>query len=167
MNADYFRTLAAYNRWANRRLYTAAAELNDADYRADLGAFFKSVHGTLNHILVGDRVWMARIEGVKSGVASLDQSLYDNLVDLTAAREAEDQRIIDYASGLSEADLAGSLIYSNMVGSPQETPMALVLGHMFNHQTHHRGHAHALISRIGAEPPELDLICFTRDPDFV
>jgi len=85
--------LAGYNAWANRRLYDAAAELDDADYRADHGAFFSSVHGTLNHLLVGDRIWMHRFTGEGPSLTKLDAILYEDFAELRAAREAEDDRI--------------------------------------------------------------------------
>jgi uncharacterized damage-inducible protein DinB len=88
-----FSMLAAYNSWANRRLYEAAAALSDADYRADRGAFFKSVHGTLNHLLVGDRIWMKRFTGEGDAPTKLDAILFDDLPSLRSARVAEDARI--------------------------------------------------------------------------
>jgi uncharacterized damage-inducible protein DinB len=162
---DYFRTLARYNAWANARLYDAAAGLPDAAYRAPRGAaYFGSLHGTLNHILVGDRLWLGRIEGVPSGIDRLDAILYDDLPSLRAAREAEDRRIRDRLARTTEAGLAGVLRYRTIVGpEDRETSLALVWGHVFNHQTHHRGQAHALIKEAGREPPPLDLIFYLRE----
>jgi uncharacterized damage-inducible protein DinB len=88
-----FEMLAGYSEWANRRLYDAAAGLDDADFRADYGAFFGSVHGTLNHLLVGDRVWMHRSTGEGPSPARLDEILYEDFAGLRAAREQEDARI--------------------------------------------------------------------------
>src|ERR671927_1747556 len=99
-----FPMMAAYNAWANRRLYDAAAALSDADYRADRGAFFKSVHGTLNHLLVGDRIWMRRFTGQGEAPSRLDAILFEGFSELRRAREAEDARIAAYVDGLSEAD---------------------------------------------------------------
>ena len=165
MMAEYFRTLARYNAWANCRLYDACAGLSEADYRKARPVFFGSIHGTLNHILVGDRVWMGRIEGVPSGVSALDQILHDDLASLRAAREAEDARIIAYTARLADDDIAKTLRYRTL-SQPQtdmETPLILVLGHMFNHETHHRGHAHSLLSQTTVAPPALDLIFYLRD----
>src|SRR3954452_14701948 len=103
-----FPMLAAYNAWANRRLYDAAAALPDAAYRADRGAFFKSVHGTLNHLLVTDRIWMQRFTGTGTAPDRLDAILFETFGELRAAREAEDRRIVDYVDGLDDARLAGS-----------------------------------------------------------
>src|SRR3981081_781241 len=106
MKARY-RMFAGYNAWANRRLYDAAAQLSDADYRADRGVFFKSMHGTLNHLLTADWVWMHRFTGQGPSPAKLDAIQHERLADLRAAREAEDRRIVDYVDGLSERQLAG------------------------------------------------------------
>ncbi len=106
-----YRMFAGYNAWCNARLYAAAATLSDVDYRADRGAFFKSLHGTLNHLLVGDRIWMQRFTGTGELPASLDAILFEDFAQLRAARIAEDARIADYIDGLSEADLVGSIRY--------------------------------------------------------
>ena len=101
-----FDMLAAYNSWANERLYDAVATLPDTDYRADRGAFFGSIHGTLNHVLVGDRIWMHVFTGEGVKPRELDAILYDDVVELRAARRAEDKRITRYIAALSEGDLA-------------------------------------------------------------
>src|SRR5216684_2564728 len=102
-----FQMLAAYNDWANRRLYDAAAALSEADYRADRGAFFGSLHGTLNHLLLGDRIWMHRFTGEGEEPAELDAILYEDFTALRQARSREDARITAYVGSLTEADLAG------------------------------------------------------------
>jgi uncharacterized damage-inducible protein DinB len=102
-----FEMLAGYNAWANERIYDAAAALSDADYRADHGGFFGSVHGTLNHLLVGDRIWMRRLTGEGPSPTQLDAILYEDFGDLRAACAAEDARIIAYVASLTPADLAG------------------------------------------------------------
>lgn len=163
MNPDTFRTLARYNRWANQRIYAAAADLSDAEYRADRGAFFKSIHGTLNHLLVADRIWLGRLNGMDHGVQSLDQILHDDRAELAAARAREDQRIIELTDQLNDAWLLETLVYADMKGQLQETPMIWVLGHLFNHQTHHRGQAHCLLSQAGQVAPPLDIIYFLRE----
>ena len=105
----HFRMFADYNRWANARVYEACATLPDADYRADKGAFFGSAHRTLNHLLVADRIWMKRISGTGEAPAALDVILHDDLAGLTAARVAEDERMIDFLEDLSETDLARAI----------------------------------------------------------
>ncbi len=159
----HFDTLARYNAWANRRLYKAAAALSDAEYRADRGAFFRSMHGTLNHLLVTDRVWMQRITGTGDAPDRLDAVLFEELPTLREAREAEDRRIVDHVEGLSEADLAGVIRYRR-VTTPEvfEQPLAPALAHLFNHQTHHRGQAHAILTGLGQPGPVLDLLFYQR-----
>ncbi|MBS0246739.1 MAG: damage-inducible protein DinB [Proteobacteria bacterium] len=156
---------AGYNAWCNERLFEAAALVPDADYRADRSAFFKSLHGTLNHILVGDRIWMRRFTGAGEVPPSLDAVLYDDFAALRAARRSQDVLISRYIDSLDAAALDGTLRYKTVV-NPQviEQPLAPALDHFFNHQTHHRGQAHALLtSIIGNErTPSFDLIVYQR-----
>ena len=162
----YFAMFAAYNRWANERLYDAAATLSDADYRADRGAFFGSLHRTLNHLLVTDRIWMRRFTGSGPQPTQLDQILFDELPALREARRAEDARIVAYIDSLSDADLAGTIRYRTIVRPAEVTqPLTPALAHFFNHQTHHRGQAHALLTISGGKDaaPSLDLIYFQRE----
>jgi uncharacterized damage-inducible protein DinB len=163
MNASYFRRLARYNAWANKRLYAACAALSEPDYRAKRPSFFGSIHATLNHILVGDRVWLARFIGAVSCIERLDEILYDDLASLRAARDAEDARILTYTGNLNDAAIDQTLRYRNMAGEPQETPLGWTLAHFFNHQTHHRGQVHGLLSATTVSPPPLDLIYFLRE----
>lgn len=165
MPLDRCRMFAGYNRWANERLYAAAAELGDDQYRADRGAFFRSVHGTLNHLLVADRIWMRRFTGTGE-VAALDTILFDELAALRVAREAEDARIIAYVEGLDEEGLGQPIEYSNSSGARFGQSVGTALDHFFNHQTHHRGQVHALLSHFlgNAATPSLDLIGFQRLP---
>lgn len=158
-----FKTFAKYNAWANQRLYDAAAALSDADYRADRGAFFKSVHGTLNHLLVADRIWLQRFTGEGSAPDRLDAILFDALGPLREARLAEDRRIIDFIDSLDDARLFGVIKYRGIT-SPAlfEQHVWPALNHFFNHQTHHRGQAHALLTGLAGHAPELDLLYFQR-----
>jgi uncharacterized damage-inducible protein DinB len=163
---SHYRMLASYNTWCNERLYDAVARVNDADYRADRGAFFKSLHGTLNHLLVGDRIWMQRFTGEGKLPKRLDVILYDDFDDLRAARRAEDARISHYIEDLSEDDLKCVIRYRTFVKPTTiEQQLAPALDHFFNHQTHHRGQAHALLSSvIGNEcTPSFDLIIYQRE----
>jgi uncharacterized damage-inducible protein DinB len=160
----YFMTLARYNQWANRRLYDAVAQLPEPEYLRPRPSFFGSIHATLNHILVGDRIWIARIEEKPNPPYKLDQILYGDLVALRVAREAEDAHIVNLIAGLDERRLDQILAYANTKGEKQHTQLRLVLGHFFNHQTHHRGQAHGLLSHAGVEPPSLDLIFYLRQP---
>ena len=159
----HFTMMAGYNAWCNERIYDVAAQLSDADYRADRGAFFKSVHGTLNHLLVTDRIWLKRFSGQGEAPNRLDAILFENLSELRAAREREDERIVGYIDGLSDADLAGRIRYRTITNPAEiEQPLAPALVHFFNHQTHHRGQVHCLLTGFGLEAPSLDLILFQR-----
>jgi uncharacterized damage-inducible protein DinB len=163
MKARY-TMFAGYNGWANRRLYDAAAELDDADYRADRGVFFKSMNGTLNHLLTTDRVWMHRFTGEGPSPVRLDAIDHERLGDLRAAREAEDRRIAAYVESLDEARLAGSIRYRR-VSTPDEVvqPLMSALDHFFNHQTHHRGQAHSVLCGFGRRDLVLDLLAYQRE----
>nr|WP_256476574.1 DinB family protein [Siccirubricoccus soli] len=155
--------LAAYNRWANRRLYAEAAALPDALYRQPAGAFFGSLHGTLNHLLVADRIWLKRMEGRGEAPDRLDAILHDDLPALRAAREAEDARLIAHVASLGPAELEAEFSYATTKGTPHRQRRWQALAHLFNHQTHHRGQAHAILTRLGvAEPASLDLLAMQR-----
>ena len=159
----HYATFARYNEWANRRLYDHAAKLSDAEYRADRGAFFKSMHGTLNHLLTADQVWMHRFTGQGPSPDRLDMIQHETLADLRRAREAEDKRILDYVDGLTDAQLAGSIRYRR-VSTPEvfEQALAPALAHFFNHQTHHRGQAHSILCSFGRRGLVLDLLAHQR-----
>ena len=159
----HYRMFARYNAWANSRLYDAAAQLSHEQYRADRGAFFKSVHGTLNHLLVTDRIWMQRFTGEGDTPKRLDAILLESLDELRAAREAEDRRIVDFVDGLDDGRIGGTIKYRR-VSSPEEfeQQLAAALAHWFNHQTHHRGQVHALLGGLLGQAPELDLLFFQR-----
>jgi uncharacterized damage-inducible protein DinB len=161
--ADHYRMFGHYNAWANKRLYDASARLSTEQYRADRGAFFKSVHGTLNHLLATDRVWMQRLTGEGDAPNRLDAILFETFDGLRAAREAEDRRIVDFVDRLDDASVAGTIKYRR-VSSPEEfeQQLAPALAHWFNHQTHHRGQVHALLTGLVGAAPELDLLFFQR-----
>lgn len=160
-----YRDFAAYSRWANQRLYAAASGLSEEQYRAERGAFFGSVHRTLNHLLVGDRLWMRRITGTGGEPTGLDTILFETLPELADAREVEDARIATFMESLDVAALMADLHYANVAGTRFVQPLSTVLDHLFNHQTHHRGQVHCLISGLlGNEAaPSLDLIAFQRE----
>ena len=162
----HFRMFAGYNAWANKILYDAAAKLPDAQYREDRGAFFKSLHGTLNHLLTTDRIWWQRFSGTApTGPVPdrLDAILFEDFAGLRAAREAEDSRIIAYVSALSAADLAGSISYRRVTTpEPITQQLAPAMAHVFNHHTHHRGQAHAILTSLGVDAPPLDLLFYQR-----
>jgi Uncharacterized protein conserved in bacteria len=159
----HFEMMAAYNRWANSLLYDAAAQLSSEEYTRDVGVFFKSMMGTLNHILVADRIWMKRFTGEGDAPARLDTILHQAFPALRIAREAEDRRIIAWVNGLTEQALEGRFTYMTAI-NPRTVSQRLApaLTHFFNHQAHHRGQAHAILSILGKAPPSLDLIYFHR-----
>jgi uncharacterized damage-inducible protein DinB len=159
----HYRMFGRYNAWANSRLYDATARLSAEQYRADRGAFFRSVHGTLNHLLVTDRIWMQRFTGEGDAPNRLNAILFESFDDLRAARAVEDRRIVDFVDGLDDGRIAGTIKYRR-VSSPEEfeQQLAPALAHWFNHQTHHRGHVHALLTGLVGEAPELDLLIFQR-----
>jgi uncharacterized damage-inducible protein DinB len=161
---ERYRRLAAYNSWANRRLYEAAGQVTDGDYRADRGAFFKSLHGTLNHMLAGDRIWMRRFTGKGDAPTKLDAILFEEFTELRRARENEDRRIEVYANGLDEKRLQSTISYSTITNlATVEQPLNEALDHFFNHQTHHRGQAHCLLTAITGNAPSFDLNILQRE----
>jgi uncharacterized damage-inducible protein DinB len=160
----YFEMMAAYNDWANRRLYDACAQLEEDDFHAGLGAFFGSLHGTLNHMLVADRLWMARFLGEPVPDLVLDSILHERFTDLRKAREQQDAAITAFIGDLDAGALERELDYTTMVRPGQvRQPLWAALAHVFNHQTHHRGQCHAMLTRIAMEAPSFDLIQFQRD----
>ena len=159
-----FVLLANYNQWANVRLYDALADLDEADFNADLGAFFGSLCGTLNHLLVGDRMWLKRFSGTGSHPDRLDAIIASDLASLRREREATDAAYIAYVAGLTEEALVATISYTPVTNPvPIVQPLAPALLHAFNHQTHHRGQAHALLTRLRRDAPPLDLIYYERE----
>jgi len=166
MNLARYKMFAGYNTWSNERIYNAAEKLSAHDYRADRGAFFKSIHGTLNHLLVADRIWMKRFTGQGEAPTRLDAVLHDDLVSLRAARDREDARIEAYVGQLTEEELAANFSYQTIVNPKTVTqPLAPALDHFFNHQTHHRGQAHAILTGLRGRDfaPSLDLVVYQRE----
>lgn len=162
MNA--YAMLGRYNQWANGRAYEAAAALGDEALRADCGAAFVSVLGTLNHLVVTDRIWMGRFTGRDYGVAALDATVSDDLAELRRIRTALDDAIIAYADSVTDADLARTITFQ-MVSRPQRVTQRLLpsLTHFFNHQTHHRGQIHAMLTRLTGAAPAFDLLLYDRE----
>lgn len=156
---EHVRAMARYNVWMNERLYDACSRLSDADRKRDLGAYFKSIHGTLNHILLADRIWMSRFEGSGYEFDSLRDELYADFDELRRARTAEDERIESWVGGLSSSDLQRELSYvSKLRPIPRRYPLWFALSHFFNHQTHHRGQVTTLLMQLGIDPGVTDLI---------
>lgn len=153
----YLRTLARYNTLANRRLYEACARLGDDTRKKLRPAFFGSIHGTLNHVVVGDRIWLARFGGEEVPSTGLDTILYEDFDELRKARAYDDERIEVFASGIDQKFLGRTISYVNNEGKAYDDPVALLVAHFFNHQTHHRGQVHDMLTQTGVPPPVLDL----------
>lgn len=160
--------MARYNRWANERLYAVVAELDDETFRKDAGAFFGSIHATLNHLLVVDRIWTSRMLGEYHGIEGLDQILHEDLVDLRTARSAMDDHIVRLVDRLSvgmDGGLDKEIFYRTIKGEGKHaSPARHILLTLFNHQTHHRGQIHCLLTQAGLKDlPPMDVIFFIRE----
>jgi uncharacterized damage-inducible protein DinB len=158
---EYARTMAGYNHWQNENVYGAADALGDAKRKEVRGAFFGSIHGTLNHLLWGDQIWLSRFAGTpKPKAAGIPDSvsMYESWDDLKRERWAFDEVIADWAGKLDEAWLAGELTwFSGAAGREVTKPRWLLVTHLFNHQTHHRGQVHCMLTQCGVKPGATDL----------
>lgn len=162
MTPETFRRLVRYNAWANARLYAACARLPGEELTRPRPSFFGSILATLNHGLVGDRLWMGRFQGVRDvGITALDQVLHAEFAPLAAERAAWDAHMIQWFDML-DADLDRPFVYRIVAGDTVESPLGWTMLHMFNHGTHHRGQVHDMLSATQVPPPPLDLIYFLR-----
>lgn len=169
MSPEWLGASARYNRWMNDKLYALAATLGDDVRKRDTGAFFKSIHGTFNHLLLADRVWLARFNGVPSppgcigpgGIRSLDQELYPDFDDLRRERALTDDALTAWISEVTAERLAAPLVYDRL-GQKHECPLWWATAHLFNHQTHHRGQVTALLMQQGCDPGVTDLFAMLR-----
>ncbi len=159
----HFSMFAAYNVWANQRLFDAVVNAGEEAYRKDTGAFFGSLHGTLNHLYVTDVLWMARFRGDSPPPWSLDHIAHSMLTELKARRFALDHDICGYVLSLTEAEIEAEFTYRRVSDPVAVTqPRREALAHFFNHQTHHRGQAHTILSILGYDAPPLDLLYYQR-----
>ena len=169
ISPEHAHTMARYNRWQNRSLYGAAATLTDAQRREDRGVFFGSLHTTLAHILWADRVWMSRFADTPPVTLEDDQgkgAAYQDWDELRADRQAFDETILSWASGLTDTWLGADFTWSNVAGTVTSTqPTWRLVTHFFNHQTHHRGQAHGLLTAFGAKMVDTDLFLMPGDVD--
>ena len=156
-----FQLLANFNTWTNTKIFSACKELDEIEYKKDRKAFFSSIHGTLNHLLVVDRAFVAYIEEKNHGLKSLDQILYENLFQLEEARIKEDKRLVDLINNLSEESIHKEITYNGFETGKNTHTINTILITMFNHQTHHRGQIHNMLSQAGIKPPQIDI------PDFI
>jgi uncharacterized damage-inducible protein DinB len=155
--ANHFQMLARYNRIANERLFAACARLDETEYRKPRNGSFGSIHGLLNHILSGDRIWMARFQGRGHQTPPLDTVLAESFSELRIERLAEDSRIEEFFAGQGEDFFSRSFPYTNNRGLDYVEDATVAVGHFFNHQTHHRGQVHVMLSQTQVQPPSLDL----------
>jgi len=149
--------LARYNRVANERLYAVCGELDDLEYHKSRAGSLGSIHGLLNHLLLGDRIWMARFEGSGHETPPLNTVLYETFSELRGTQVAEDQRIERFFESIDEAFFSRSFAYVNNQGRDYVEECPVAVAHFFNHQTHHRGQVHVMLSQTGVRPPSLDL----------
>ena len=160
IDLGYVRRMARYNRWQNENLYGVADTLPDGERRRECGAFFGSIHGTLNHLLWADRIWMSRFAGTPRPAGGIPESvaLYGDWDELKRERAAFDAAIIEWTDRLDDDALAGDMTwYSGAVKAEVTKPKWLLVTHMFNHQTHHRGQVHCMLTQAGGKPGDTDL----------
>ena len=154
---DYAVAMAAYNKWMNEKVYRVAAGISDHERKRNLGAFFKSIHGTLNHILLGDQSWMQRFGGHAVTMTGPDQELFADFGELSAARRKMDDTITAWAAELEEAFAVAPLrFYSVTYKKEHVIPGWAAVVHLFNHQTHHRGQVMTLLTQLGKDPGVTD-----------
>jgi uncharacterized damage-inducible protein DinB len=171
---EHYRAMARYNRWMNRKLFGLVGSLDAAEQKRDRGAFFGSIHRTLNHLLLADRAWMLRLTGDRERYVSLAASgepividglgieLYEDFEFLLRERERTDEDIVTWTYSLDEAALDATLEYPNFRGDPQSHLLWWAVAQLFNHQTHHRGQLTTLLMQAGIDPGVTDLIAMLR-----
>lgn len=162
---QHFLRLARYNKWANAQIYDAASLLDREDYFADRRAYFKSMHGTLNHLLAIDKVWFGRFTADLYALPSYDVILHDNFGDLRAARNVFDDHITAVVEGMDDAAIMAPFRWIMLNGQPYTSTLDRCMTQIFNHQTHHRGQAHTLLSQLTGDAPPLDYF-FRMNDDF-
>ena len=160
IGTGYVQRMARYNSWQNENLYSCADRLPDEARRQERGAFFGSIHATLNHLLWGDEIWMSRFWGTPRPKAGIPEStsLRADWDELKRDRVDFDKRIVAWADGLAESDIAGDLTYySGAAKRDIAAPKWQLITHVFNHQTHHRGQVHCMLTQAGLRPGATDL----------
>jgi len=158
VDPDYCLLMARYNRWMNERMFALLAQFDDAERRKDRGAFFGSMHGTLNHVLWGDRMWLGRFTGVPCEVPPFGADMFADFAELARERDSTDRAMLEWAGNVSPGWLAGVLVYASRAdGRTRELPRAVAAIHLFNHGTHHRGQLTTLIRQTGQDPGVTDL----------
>ena len=158
-------TLAQFNAWANARLHEACGALSPDQIIEDRAAFFSSILGTLNHILLVDILYRERLEGVSSSFKSLDELLHDNLPDLSAHQREEDQRWLTLTADIGADGLEEPIGFWTLMDDPDrwKVPKHIYFTNLCQHQIHHRGQTHNMVSQAGVEPPPIGYIEFRVD----
>ncbi|MEO8281071.1 MAG: DinB family protein [Ideonella sp.] len=152
IDTDYCRLMATYNGWMNRKVYAACAAMPESDLYADRSAFFKSIYLTLNHIAYADLAFLSRFTGEPREVPSLAEDLFGGFAALQAERQRIDDRLAQWVESLSADWLARSLTYTSKVdGLSRTVPQWVLVSHVFNHQTHHRGQVTTMLSQLGRD----------------
>lgn len=160
---SHFLTLARYHQWATERLLDAVQHLSDADYRRDVGLFFHSIHGTLNHLLVAEhQLWWQRLTTGSSPQVQLNAIVHEDRCMVDVQLRTLSARWQGWIATLDAARWDGDLHYTTLRGTTAQVPLAATLAHVFNHATHHRGQITAALTHLGAESPELDLIYYLQ-----
>jgi uncharacterized damage-inducible protein DinB len=154
---DAFRMLAHYNRIANERLYEKCGQLDRVEYRRQRKGSFGSIHALLNHLLLGDRIWMSRFTGGGNTTPPLNSTLFDSFAELRCAQAAQDEEIEAFFAKAGPDFLQRQLPYVNNQGKNYVETVPVAVLHFFNHQTHHRGQVHVMISQTDIKPPSLDM----------
>lgn len=157
-DGSYYQLMAEYNLWMNQKIYAICAYIPDQKRKQDLGAFFKSIHGTLNHLLYGDKAWMGRFTNQPFITTAIAQELYSDFDALKIERENIDREILEWSKHLAPEWLSQEFAYtSNVDGSTRRLPSWILVTHMFNHQTHHRGQVTTLIKQQGYDLGSTDI----------
>ena len=171
----HYAVMARYNAWMNRKIYDAAASLSDDARRRDVGAFFRSLHGTLSHLVLTDRAWLVRftqdpslfrsLDGTTPAFTGrLDQELYEEFATLRREREQTDADVVRWVARLADDALAAPILYYSVAyGRDHEHPLWWAVSHLFNHQTHHRGQATTILVQLGRDPGTTDLVDMLRN----
>ncbi len=158
-------TAARYNSWANNRIYNALSRIDDASRKENRRAFFGSIHNTMNHILLADLIYRERLEKKPTTYGRLDEVLYDDFGELETAHRENDEWYVGYCERMDPAELDGTLSFKAVGMDGDEffsLPLRMCLSNLFQHQIHHRGQVHHMISHAGENPPPVDIVKFGR-----
>jgi uncharacterized damage-inducible protein DinB len=166
ITSSYLRVMARYNRWQNGEIYGAAARLEDGARQAERGAFFGSILGTLSHLYWADRIWLSRFDLCEPPDVPNQESarFVENFDELRTLRQALDETLIDFCDEADDGPITGKLTwYSGAIGGEATAPLSVIFTHFFNHQTHHRGQVHAMLTAAGESTGDTDLFLMPQE----